>query len=227
MKEKYGFVYMWYDSARSKQNGPDKVFRYYIGYHWGDIDDGYICSSNWMRDAYRRRPQDFGNRRILKTNISTKEETIAEEHRWLQMIKKEELGEKYYNLKNCKFPMMIGNQKEDSRKRISDSTIGKPKSDEHKAHMRKPKSDEHCKNISVSRQGMYFSEDHKENLSKAQLERFKDGMPLETRKRMGDSRKGRIPWNKDLILSDQIRDNMSKARKGQIPWNKGLTKKKE
>ena len=37
-KVKYGFVYIWYDR---------KHHRYYIGCHWGTIDDGYICSSNW------------------------------------------------------------------------------------------------------------------------------------------------------------------------------------
>ena len=43
--EKYGFVYIWYDKKRKM---------YYIGSHWGTDDDGYICSSNRMRDAYRR-----------------------------------------------------------------------------------------------------------------------------------------------------------------------------
>src|SRR5271166_4017683 len=98
MKEKCGFVYMWYDSAKSKQNGPDKIKRFYIGCHWGREDDGYICSSNWMRDAYRRRSQDF-KRRIIKTNISSKELLLEQEHKWLSLIKKEELGKKYYNLR--------------------------------------------------------------------------------------------------------------------------------
>jgi hypothetical protein len=89
MKEKYGFVYIWYDKKHK---------RYYIGCHWGDEDDGYICSSNWMRDAYKRRTQDF-KRRILVI-IHDKRELLNEEYKWLSLIKKEELGKKYYNLKN-------------------------------------------------------------------------------------------------------------------------------
>ena len=53
----FGFVYLWYDRKRKM---------YYIGSHWGTVDDGYICSSNRMRKAYKRRPQDF-KRRILET----------------------------------------------------------------------------------------------------------------------------------------------------------------
>jgi hypothetical protein len=47
---KYGFVYLWFDRKHK---------RYYVGAHWGKEDDGYICSSNWMRDAYKKRSQDF------------------------------------------------------------------------------------------------------------------------------------------------------------------------
>ena len=87
--EKYGFVYIWFDKYRKM---------YYIGSHWGKIEDGYICSSNRMRDAYRRRPNDF-KRRVLKTNISDRKETLIEEHKWLSLIEQENLGTKYYNLR--------------------------------------------------------------------------------------------------------------------------------
>lgn len=88
MTEKYGFVYIW----RDKKNN-----RYYVGCHWGTIDDGYICSSNWMRDAYRRRPSDF-RRRIIITNL-TRKEMYLEEQRMFSMIKPEELKTRYYNLR--------------------------------------------------------------------------------------------------------------------------------
>ena len=86
--EKYGFVYIWYDRKHK---------RYYIGCHWGNIDDGYVCSSNWMRDAYKRRPEDF-KRRILTNNISERHLIYPEEFKWLSLIKSEELGKRYYNL---------------------------------------------------------------------------------------------------------------------------------
>jgi hypothetical protein len=85
--EKYGFVYIWFDRKHK---------RYYVGCHWGNIDDGYICSSNWMRDSYNRRPEDF-KRRILKTGLS-RQHMYIEEQKYFDMIKPEEKKVKYYNL---------------------------------------------------------------------------------------------------------------------------------
>lgn len=83
-----GFVYLWFDRKHK---------RYYIGSHWGSENDGYICSSRWMRKSYARRPQDF-RRRILAWATS-KESLLAEEGRWLSMIKPEEAkGKRYYNM---------------------------------------------------------------------------------------------------------------------------------
>lgn len=86
---KYGFVYIWFDRKHK---------RYYIGCHWGTTDDSYICSSTWMRDSYRRRPLDF-KRRILVNNIPDRKQMFEEEYKWLRLIKQEELGKRYYNLK--------------------------------------------------------------------------------------------------------------------------------
>ena len=90
--ERYGFVYIWYDR---------KHRRYYVGSHWGTEDDGYICSSAWMIRTYKRRPEDF-KRRILSIVENRKELNVVE-HKWLQMIEENELGKKYYNLKNTRF----------------------------------------------------------------------------------------------------------------------------
>lgn len=87
-KEKYGFVYIWFDRKRTK---------YYIGCHWGTEDDGYICSSKWMRDAYRYRSQDF-KRRILSRIYTDRKDLFEEEFRFLNMIREDELGKRYYNL---------------------------------------------------------------------------------------------------------------------------------
>lgn len=155
MQEKYGFVYLWYDIKHK---------RYYIGCHWGDIYDGYVCSSNWMRDAYNRRPQDF-RRKILKTNLSRTEMYIQEQH-YLNMIKPEERKKRYYNLntKNGnpwhKYPesvKTIGQKISYSKTgksvpappsrgaKISEAKKGKSLSEEHKAALKgikKPHTDE-------------------------------------------------------------------------------------
>ena len=85
--EKYGFVYIWRDCKHK---------RYYIGSHWGAIDDGYICSSAWMKKAFKRRPKDF-KRRIL-TLTDSRLLLLVEEQRWLSLTKANEIGVKYYNL---------------------------------------------------------------------------------------------------------------------------------
>ncbi len=91
--EKYGFVYIWYDKKHK---------RYYIGCRWGDENDGYICSSVWMKRSYLRRPQDF-KRKILKRVNTCKVDLLEAEYSYLKLIKSEELGTKYYNLKNHHF----------------------------------------------------------------------------------------------------------------------------
>lgn len=85
-----GFIYLWRDKKRKK---------FYLGSHIGTIDDGYTGSGSFFRKAYLKRPYDF-KRRILKfyENIEQKE-LINEENKWLSLIKPEELGKKYYNLK--------------------------------------------------------------------------------------------------------------------------------
>lgn len=93
MSEKYGFVYIWYDRKHK---------RFYIGSHWGYEDDGYICSSKWMKNSYKRRKHDF-KRRILSRVYTSKKELLEKENEWLQLIKKQELKIKYYNLRNSSF----------------------------------------------------------------------------------------------------------------------------
>lgn len=84
---KYGFIYIWYDKKRKM---------YYIGSHWGYADDGYICSSIRMKNAYKKRPNDF-KRRILENNIINRNQILEQEEKWLK--KAERKKEKYYNVR--------------------------------------------------------------------------------------------------------------------------------
>lgn len=116
-QEKYGFVYIWYDRKHK---------RYYIGCHWGSEDDGYICSSSWMMQAYPKRKEDF-KRRILKANL-TREQMYIEEQHYLNMIKPEEIKIRYYNLnlKNFKPWHMYPESVKTIGEKISYSKKGKP-----------------------------------------------------------------------------------------------------
>lgn len=75
-KEKYGFIYIWYDR---------KYKKYYIGSHWGTEFDGYICSSKMMRQSYNRRKEDF-RRKIIKKIYTNQKDLLIEEEYWLSLI---------------------------------------------------------------------------------------------------------------------------------------------
>ena len=105
MKEKYGFVYIWYDKKHK---------RYYIGCRWGNENDGYICSSPWMKRGYKKRSNDF-KRKILAKVYTNKKDLLEEEYKWLSLIKNDELGKKYYNLHNHHF----GHWSTDENKRLT------------------------------------------------------------------------------------------------------------
>jgi len=44
------FVYKWTDKLTGMM---------YIGVHKGTPDDGYVCSSKYMKEEYNSRPEDF------------------------------------------------------------------------------------------------------------------------------------------------------------------------
>jgi hypothetical protein len=149
--EKYGFVYIWYDVKHK---------RYYVGCHWGTETDGYICSSNWMRDSYKRRPQDF-RRKVLKTNLS-REQMYLEEQRYLNMMKPEEKKIRYYNLDTKN-----GNPWHQYPESVK--TIGQKISHSKKGKSTGPCSPETADKISTANKGRKFSEEHKEKLRQAKL----------------------------------------------------------
>jgi len=186
----YGFVYLWRDRKHS---------RFYVGCHWGTEDDGYVCGSKWMKKAYRKRPSDF-QRRILSI-VADKEELFDEEYRWLQMIKSEELGTKYYNAKNTKdiSAKHIGIKRSfEYRAKMSIAQKGRIFSDETKRKMsdaakKRPPiseetrqklsnqgfkqrgrvfSDEHRMKLSIAGKTKIFTEEHKRNISLANKMRW-------------------------------------------------------
>lgn len=82
------FVYVWFDRTR-------KMF--YVGQHTGSYNDQYTSSSRWLAGEIRYRPNDF-KRRIIRT-FSTKHEAQLYEGKLLTLIRPDEFGTKYYNLK--------------------------------------------------------------------------------------------------------------------------------
>lgn len=89
-----GFIYLWHDRTRRM---------HYLGSHIGPENDGYIGSSVILRRAISERPKDFRRRIIERIYADNHRLVRLVEQRWLQMIKPEELGVRYYNLKRRAF----------------------------------------------------------------------------------------------------------------------------
>ena len=205
---KYGFVYIWFDRKHK---------RYYIGCHWGTVDDGYICSSNWMRDAYKRRPNDF-KRRILVTNIQCRNQLLLEEHKWLLMIKEEEIGNRYYNLRKHLWghwttdkntlltvgeKISLSHNRPEMKKLFSEQKIGD------KNPMKRP---EVAKKAGDSKKGMkaWNKGLTKDNNVSIRIRGEKHSLRM----------KGITPWNKGLKMNSQFKEKISNSGKGKFwYWN--------
>lgn len=187
--EKYGFVYIWRDRKHK---------RYYIGSHWGTEDDGYICSSRWMRNSYKRRPNDF-KRRILSKIFTNRSELLNEEYKYLQKIKDKKIGSKYYNLTKH----LNGHWSANDKTRVS---VGQKISN----------SPNRNENISKSSLGKKLKESTKEKLRKASKNQF-----IDPAKRLFLSNMMLEKW-KDNNYRDKMRYKASQWR-----WyNNGIESKK-
>jgi hypothetical protein len=231
---KRGFVYLWYDKKHK---------RYYVGCHWGFEDDGYICSSPWMKQAYRIRPNDF-KRRILKTNIPTRELTYIEEQRWLNMIKLDEIkpinaNPRYYNL-NIKNNEIWHKYDENIKlvgEKISAAKTGKstgPCSPEKAAAISKAKKQKFAERggISEAHRNALTGIKHKPHTDEWKAEnsqrmkeqwqngtrKAKESLTEEHKKKIGDSQKGKKLSNEQIEL---LKKNNSK--KYQIKFTDGTT----
>lgn len=241
--DKYGFIYLWYDRKHK---------RYYIGCHWGTIDDGYICSSKWMKKTYLRRPQDF-KRRILKTNIP-RELLLDEEHIWLKKIKPEELKTKYYNISQHHFNHWSANPEKSINLKEKLSNIAK---ELHKDPIYREKMLEGCRNRAPqtketilkrakSNTGKIRSEETKEKMKQSAKRgpaHFLYGkeLPEETKEKIRQKLTGsKNPFYGKTHTDDcrkRMGGNISKALKGKTPknlenlkksfwWNNGVINKR-
>lgn len=220
-KEKFGFVYIWRDKFHN---------RFYIGSHWGHPNDGYICSSTWMRNAHRRRPQDF-KRRILSKVYTTRRHLLIEEQKWLDLIPKEELSKRYYNHKkgSTRYAWWTDPERvktvgeriskskmghlvsEETRKKFSERLKGKPRPD----LQGKKRSEETCQKLSKAargRRGFWVGK------------KFSDT----TKQKLSTSHKGLVPWNKGRVgISEETHQKMREAKLGKKHSEESKKKRSE
>ena len=172
-----GYVYLWYDT---------KAELFYVGGHYGQVDDKYVCSNSMMLRAYRKRPETFRFRVLEYVNGSAVEVREAEQ-RWLDKIKDTELywtpniyakTARYYNQKKNSFGGSVKGHKknrtkqspfkgipmsEEQKMKISQTKKGTTFTEEHKAKMRKPKTKDPNKPKRV------MSEEHRQKIRQAHI----------------------------------------------------------
>ena len=218
MENSYGFVYIWYDSGKSKNHIDNRRRMYYIGAHWGSENDGYVCSSKWMKISYKRRPQDFSRRVLFRT--FNYDELWLKEYEIISNISSFKFGKKYYNL-IASLNRGRGTGKrtihsEQTKKKISDANKGKIISEEHRKKLRvfntgrtHSLSSEAREKISKVNKGKKRSEKFKENISKFQKERKRTPLSEETKRKISIANLGKT-------FSKEHKDALSKIRIGKF-----------
>ena len=192
--EEYGFVYIWRDRKYSK---------YYVGAHWVTKEnDDYICSSTWMKRAYNKRPEDFRFKIISKHNDV--QSTFDKEYEYLQMIKQEELGKKYYNL--AIFHWNGGKKRtisEETKRKIGDGNKGKIRTEAEKQNLREKRALQ--KQIFSKEMLLKMSE----RMSGEKNSFFGKRHSEEAKMKMSKAAKGKI-------ISEETKKKISEAKKGKI-----------
>lgn len=196
--EKYGFVYIWYDRKHK---------RFYIGCHWGAEDDGYICSSYWMKRSYLRRPDDF-KRRILTKVYTTRNDLMEAEYKWLSLISENELKTKYYNIRKHHW----NHWSADTEKRKS---IGQKISAAWTPEKRAKASQE--KTIKNPMKNPDVVEKRLETYKKGNHKAWNKGKKLGPNPEHSKRMKGRSSPNKSIPISDECREKLSKEWKIVLP----------
>lgn len=218
--EKQGFIYIWFDRKRRM---------YYIGCHWGTEDDGYICSSNRMRDAHYRRPQDF-KRRIIKRNIE-RYNLLSEEYKWLQYIKDDELGKKYYNLSRRHFGhwsnietknKTVRDKLSEATKKLHQDPVYKEKYREGRKKLPSQTPEQIAKRAAANT-GKKRTEETKRKISESNKGKVMGPLSDEHRQKVSEALKGdKNPFygkQHDPILKKLMNEKTSQTMKGRIPKN--------
>ncbi len=168
------FLYCWTDKATNKL---------YVGVHKGSHDDGYVCSSKYLLEEYRKRPTDF-TRQIVADGEYTdllKLETVI-----LTSIDAAH-DPLFYNRHNGDGQFWQGPLAEITKQRLR-----KPK-----GKKRGPNSPERNRRISETMRGRVCSPEHKKAVSEA-----KKGKPFSETHKRALAEAARRRWERVRNASD-------------------------
>lgn len=195
------FVYCWTDHKTNKL---------YVGYHKGDINDGYVCSSKYMLLEYNQRKDDFSRQIIAHGDV---ESMRVLERKILESVNAAE-DTSFYNKHNANEKLYNPggwNHTEKSKEKIGRASLGNnnTKGKKHTEDAKKKISNSLIGNKRAL--GNKHTEEWKADLSEkmktADLSHLHTTESIEKRK---EKMRGRTPWNK--------------GKKGlQVAWNKGKT----
>jgi hypothetical protein len=152
-----------------------------------------------MKQAYKLRPEDF-RRRIISTISSSRKDLFEEEQKWLDMIKGEEMGKRYYNLIRFSKNHWQGNPE-------AAKTVAQKISESHKRHP----------DWGFWNKGLVRSDELKQRIRTSVISHNSD-----PKYRAKQSLRTQEMWK-----NPEWRERQIAARIGKTPWNKGLNTKKD
>lgn len=168
-----------------------------------------------MKKAYQRRPTDF-KRRVLFRVSTSKEDLLIEEFRWLSMIKTEELGVRYYNLKNSQFNHWSYTDQERAR-------IGRKISTKLKGRINGPCSDETKAKIAKANTGKVRTEEARRRVSEA-----KKGKPIHSDEEKQRRRElTKQAWEQDVYANNVGRKQSAETIEKRVSQLRGKPRPQE
>jgi hypothetical protein len=190
------FIYIWFNKVKRK---------FYIGKHYGSVNDGYVCSSKAMLIDYNRNPEHFKRKILEYVNEIDGNQSLQAELKWLSMIPDEQLGKKYYNLKNKNF----GNTRGHKKSYVWNEGLSKA---EQKEYLEIRKNKLFCLLTEKPKRGILFKPVIKYQCPYCEKQ-FESKNPRVFCSRSCSSKKE---------IKNTTREKLRRAKMGQVAWNKGL-----